>query len=153
MALKLCFKCKKEKDPSCFSIRKSTGKLHSYCKDCCKNSLTEWSKNNHGKVLEANKKYRLTNKNKIKQYNRNRLVERNKFLKEYLKNHPCIDCGETDPLVLDFDHIKDKKYDVSDAKRYSLKKLKLEIDKCEIRCANCHRRKTLREQGSTKLWD
>ena len=76
--------------------------------------------------------------------NRNRL-----HLYNYLKDKSCVDCGETDPVVLDFDHIKDKKYNISYliALGYSISKIDEEINKCEIRCANCHRRKTSKQLG------
>lgn len=72
------------------------------------------------------------------------------FILGYLTGHPCIDCGEADPVVLEFDHRDraDKKFNIGDAvhRGYSLCKVRAEIDKCDVRCANCHRRKTWREQ-------
>ena len=67
------------------------------------------------------------------------------FVNEYLSTHPCTDCPESDPIVLEFDHVRGKKYkEVSDMaqKAYSLKTIQEEIAKCEVRCANCHRRVT-----------
>jgi 5-methylcytosine-specific restriction endonuclease McrA len=62
----------------------------------------------------------------------------------YLAAHPCVDCGESDPVVLDFDHLGDKSFNIARAATYlvPIEKLKAEIAKCAIRCANCHRRKT-----------
>ena len=81
--------------------------------------------------------------------------KRNKqYVIEYLKTHPCIDCGETDPVVLDFDHVRGKKVgNISIGVRsWSLEKLKIEIDKCEVRCANDHRRIThLRRLNKNKI--
>lgn len=57
----------------------------------------------------------------------------------------CVDCGESDPVVLDFDHVKgEKRRAIADmvSNYYSIKTIKDEIRKCEIRCANCHRKKT-----------
>jgi hypothetical protein len=55
----------------------------------------------------------------------------------------CVDCGERDMLVLEFDHIGDKRGQVSQMVfNVSLATLKREIAECEIRCCNCHRRVT-----------
>lgn len=69
------------------------------------------------------------------------------FVVNYLKEHPCIDCGESDPLVLEFDHISDKYKEVSRlvSDYASLETINKEISKCEVRCANCHRRKTAKQ--------
>lgn len=77
--------------------------------------------------------------------------EVSEFLKEYLLRNPCVDCGEKDIIVLEFDHRKgvDKKFNIGESmkKGYSMKNIQLEIDKCDVRCANCHRRKTYNERG------
>lgn len=64
--------------------------------------------------------------------------------------HPCVDCGEKNPIVLEFDHKKDKVDCVGEIARRngSLKAVKDEIAKCEVRCANCHRIKTAQSNGS-----
>jgi hypothetical protein len=70
---------------------------------------------------------------------------------EYLREHPCVDCGETDPLVLQFDHIRgEKKYNIGDLfHRYgSWRVIEEEIEKCEVCCANCHQRRTAARQGT-----
>ncbi|MDP1689336.1 MAG: hypothetical protein Q8L47_04390 [bacterium] len=67
-------------------------------------------------------------------------------LLEFLSNKYCKDCGENDPIVLDFDHkdpdIKFKPISNMLSGHYSWKSVKSEIEKCDVRCANCHRRKT-----------
>jgi hypothetical protein len=68
----------------------------------------------------------------------------NNYIFEYLTRHSCVDCGERDPVVLEFDHVRDKYKAVSQMRvTNSFKKIISEIAKCEVRCANCHRRKTL----------
>jgi hypothetical protein len=68
----------------------------------------------------------------------------------------CVDCGETDPLVLEFDHVGTKRGQISTMVwNVGLSKLEAEIAECELRCCNCHRRITAlrrrsdRERGST----
>lgn len=56
----------------------------------------------------------------------------------------CVDCGVTNHIILDFDHLRDKKYNVSRMIHdgFSWKAIKKEIEKCEVVCANCHRIRT-----------
>lgn len=72
-------------------------------------------------------------------------------------NGSCVDCGQTNPFLLEFDHIKTKTPDRAPQKKFVIgdsvtcktpTALKEEMDKCELRCANCHRIKTLYENGS-----
>jgi hypothetical protein len=75
--------------------------------------------------------------------------ERTRFVVGYLRSHPCVDCGETDVLVLEFDHLREKSFNVSAGLRggCSLEALFEEMAKCEVVCANCHRRRTARRGG------
>jgi hypothetical protein len=70
------------------------------------------------------------------------------FLLEYLRGQPCVDCGEADPVVLDFDHVGQKRWGVVQlaGRECSLTALEREIAECEVRCANCHRRRTIVQQ-------
>ena len=64
------------------------------------------------------------------------------FIKNYLKTHPCIDCGNSDIRVLEFDHVRGiKSGNISHSIRnnWSIDKIKEEIKKCEVRCCNCNR--------------
>ena len=80
--------------------------------------------------------------------NNQRYIKRNRsFVQAYLSEHPCVDCSERDPIVLDFDHVRGKKrFIISDMVKaaLSIRLIETEISKCEVRCANCHRRKTHR---------
>ena len=64
----------------------------------------------------------------------------------------CIDCGESDPIVLDFDHQLDKKFCISRYRGHGIKALEGEIAKCVVRCSNCHRRKTAKDFGWYESW-
>jgi 5-methylcytosine-specific restriction endonuclease McrA len=74
--------------------------------------------------------------------------ERMRMLIQYLRTHPCVDCGETDVLVLEFDHLGDKSFSIGAGFRdRSLEALLDEMAKCEVVCANCHRRRTATRGG------
>ena len=76
------------------------------------------------------------------------VLERLAYLVALFKDQPCSDCGETDPLVLEFDHIEAKRFSVSQGIRdRSWQSVMDEIAKCEVVCANCHRRRTARRGG------
>lgn len=66
------------------------------------------------------------------------------FLKGHLRAHPCVDCGESDPVVLEFDHVGSKRNELSAlaAGGASVHFLRDEIEQCEVVCVNCHRRRT-----------
>lgn len=77
-------------------------------------------------------------------------------VEQYLKDHPCVGlpeygltCTVTDPEVLQFDHVRGRKRleisrMVSDG--YSWAVIEAEIDKCVVRCANCHMKRTNRQR-------
>ncbi len=125
--MKRCSGCATLKPLADFSKnkRKADG-LQSYCKSCAAhNSATWYAFNSHTRVAQ-NKSQRDRNKAFVDRYKR-----------LYGK---CKDCGTTDHRVLQFDHLSDKKNDVSNMiyNGNSLSVIKTEIRKCEIRCANCH---------------
>mgnify|MGYP003126325334 FL=1 len=74
-----------------------------------------------------------------------------KFLNKVKDRFCCTDCGEDESILLDFDHVRGEKLsNVSDmvGRSYSIKAIKNEIRKCEVRCANCHRRKHANEKNN-----
>ncbi len=68
---------------------------------------------------------------------------------ELLSTKKCLDCSESDPVVLDFDHtVREEKFKTVSrmlSGHYSWVKVLSEIQKCQVRCANCHRRKSYSE--------
>jgi hypothetical protein len=68
---------------------------------------------------------------------------------EYFASHPCVDCGLADPVVLEFDHVGEKHFDIGKGfEAYGWARVLDEIERCEVVCANCHRRRTYRRAGS-----
>ena len=130
--------CKKEKPQEFFPWRnKSKGTKGVWCKPCNREyDRTRWEKKTSEdkatKTLKANE----------------RLDRNRQFLWNYLKENPCP-CGETDPVVLEFDHRDgtDKKGNVCEmaSRGLALKTVIDEIAKCDVLCANCHRRRTAKQ--------
>lgn len=134
--MKKCCYCSEIKSESEFNKNKSRKDgLQSRCKLCDRERARNYFKNNRD--------VQIIN---IKRNTLNRKIRNRNFILEFFKNKQCVDCGITDFRVLEFDHInpKDKKYAIStlvnDA--YNLETIKLEIEKCEIRCCNCHKIRT-----------
>lgn len=82
-----------------------------------------------------------------------RVRENRKLVWEYLLEHPCEHCGETDPVVLEFDHLDQttKFKAVSEMMTLKFSKIQEEVDKCRVLCANCHRRHTAVQLGWQKF--
>lgn len=135
-----CTSCGEEKPLDEFGFRnKKKGIRHLRCKAC-----TRAYNRQH---YQDNKQYY---KKKARRWDTKQRDKARYYVTEYLLEHPCVDCGETDPLVLDFDHVRDKKrYNISNMIRllFSIEEIKKEIAKCEVRCANCHRIKTAKEEN------
>jgi hypothetical protein len=82
---------------------------------------------------------------------RSKLQARNfLFAMDVLTASGCVDCGELDVCVLEFDHVGVKTGSVMQQARreVGLARLSAEIQRCEVRCVNCHRRRTAREAGA-----
>lgn len=132
MTKKKCFKCGKNRNVNKFSVRnKKTGLLQSWCIDCR-------SKYDRARYETDTEKFRLWKKNSTSKN------DRREFIIKFLSTHPCVDCGEKDPIVLDFDHQHSKAFNISFGihRGYSIDRIVKEIAKCEVVCANCHRRRT-----------
>jgi hypothetical protein len=62
---------------------------------------------------------------------------------EALTTSGCVDCGIHELVVLEFDHVGGETCNVSLAwGEVSIERLDAEIRRCEVRCCNCHRRRT-----------
>jgi hypothetical protein len=99
--------------------------------------------------------YYTRNKEKELEYKSGRQVEKREqarhYVFEYLSAHPCVDCGQADPTVLTFDHVRGKKkMNISQMvnQGYSLKAIQHEIDICDVRCGNCHMRIEKQRRGT-----
>lgn len=140
---KYCSRCKTTKSVTDFNKNKARKDgLQGTCR-ACDNAL--------GREHYASNKKAYSDRSKIS--NEAYRSKACKFLLNYLKDHPCVDCGEGDPVVLDFDHMRDKVENISKMVSYQrpFKLIEAEIEKCQVRCANCHRRRTAKQFGWRKL--
>lgn len=137
-ASKTCTKCKETKSLMEFKVRSGKpGKYLSWCKVCYRKHQLE-----HYHASPERRK-------RIRKANSFRLIQKKERVCEYLYEHPCIDCGEKDIVVLDFDHVRDKK-ESSIANlllaNASWLRISKEMAKCEVRCGNCHRKVTAKRR-------
>lgn len=59
------------------------------------------------------------------------------------KSIPCAECGLTfDPICMDFDHRPGEVKVRNVSQMRDIEQIKLEIAKCDVVCANCHRLRT-----------
>ena len=86
-------------------------------------------------------------------YQKERYRKGREFVHNYKKNHPCVECGESDYRCLDFHHEGKKGVGNGGMCRlyiFSSVKIQAEIDECIILCANCHRKHHFSKKSRTK---
>lgn len=134
--MKRCSKCRQEKALTEFNrYGRSKDGRQPYCRACASSYFTA----RRDVILPM-----------IKTRKRDRKGDLTRYVRAYLSEHPCVDCGEADPVVLEFDHVRGVKIaHVSTLVKQvvALARLQEEIEKCDVRCANCHRRRTARTLG------
>jgi hypothetical protein len=143
--LKLCNKCKEFLPLTEFSFYTGGNHYNTWCKACSATAA---------RLRERVKAGTVNTKRSVLE--RARRAKLGAEVLKYLKTHPCVDCGETDPVVLDFDHVRGvKRQSVTRmiSCQWSLTSVFEEIAKCVVRCANCHRRKTAKAQNWSRLRD
>ena len=114
METKICTKCGKEKPIEEFGWRnKAKGTRRADCKECHSN------------------------------YVKTQYHKRKDFIRDLKSQCSCAKCGETRGYVLDYHHINPEEKDGTIARLVSNnaneEKIKQEIAKCVVLCANCHR--------------
>lgn len=105
------------------------------------------------KSTVAQKEWKQKNYQNKKEYFLARQRKRRECFKRILevaKNKPCIDCGhifQTCAMDLHHRNPEEKIRDVANLQNFSSeKKLREEIDKCDVICSNCHRVRSYKEQ-------
>ena len=137
----VCSTCGELKDAGQFSWRnRARGQKWKTCKSCQSKQRKRWYRRNKD-----------THKQNVAEVKRRTIAEARAYVLEYLSTHPCETCGESDPAVLEFHHRpgtnKRMRVGAMMGGGYSVKKVRQEIAKCQVLCANCHRRITAKDQG------
>jgi hypothetical protein len=134
---KRCCTCHELRPLTEFNVRRAAKDgLQSRCRTCSRAWYAEHREQHRAEVRRRTGVTRLEYKRRIG---------------VHLQAHPCVDCGEADVRVLDFDHEvgTDKRADIASlvaaCGRWS--DVEAEIAKCSVRCANCHRRITSERAG------
>ena len=140
---KRCSRCGETKPPTEFGIKsQKTGLRQTWCRDCARAYGREHYRRDRAPYLDRSRARRREE--------RPRIVA---AVAEYLRLHPCVDCGETDIVLLDFDH-RDPAMKVAPVSRLShwasMNIVFAEIAKCDVRCGNCHRTKTAAQRNWRK---
>lgn len=142
MDLRACGTCRAMKPVSDYRWRnRARTKRHTQCSDCIRTYKQVWYEKNKEKHVRG-----------VAASRQARLQRYGSELFAYLRERGCMDCGERDPVVLELDHRDgtSKAASVSDLLHRlgaSRQRILAEIEKCDVRCANCHRRKTA-ERGN-----
>ena len=92
-------------------------------------------------IAAYQKSYRQDNLERLTKYDRERKQAKRAWLNDYKMSRGCQDCGYAGhPAVLEFDHVRGvKSFTIGHKAHYSLDRLKAEVAKCDVVCANCHR--------------
>lgn len=135
-----CSKCGETKALTEFAIKnKKTGLRSVWCRACRRAYGRDHYRKNRPAYLKRNNDRRKIERPKVKAQ-----------IDAYLREHPCVDCGRTDITMLEFDHRDptQKDWPVGElARSAEWPRVLSEIQKCDVRCANCHRRRTAEQFG------
>ncbi|TAJ47562.1 MAG: hypothetical protein EPO52_11915 [Herbiconiux sp.] len=140
--MKTCTQCNESKSLEEFNAKRAARDAHqNVCRDCNRAS--------------ARRYYALNREAHIRVILARTAAQRRANLEligRHLVEHPCVDCGEADLRVLDFDH-RDATQKAAEvmilAKNgYSLRRVIDEIAKCDVRCRNCHAKVTYERMGA-----
>ncbi len=136
----ICCRCKNEKDYDEFSFKNKKRNIkQKTCKECFKIVRRKWYEKHKEKIILKNTKNRKKN---------------TLWFIEYKSTLKCSRCTENHPACLDFHHLNPQEKDFSVTAiangTYSKKRILEEINKCEVLCANCHRKLHYNEKCGEK---
>ena len=128
--MKICTTCGQEKSEEEFHWRIIGVHRHTKCKECANKLARRWARENRDRG-------NLTRRGR---------TERNyRAFNLWLSRQVCVDCGEDDMVVFELHHRdpskKNRAVSAIVSQGFGLQALWTEVDKCDVLCANCHRRR------------
>lgn len=136
--VKRCGRCRRNLPVEFFNRHPKTGRQH-WCRECFA-SYFKRRGNLHRAQVRAN--------------DRRRIAAARRHVLAHLDENPCVDCSESHLVVLDFDHVLGAKVKTVGAlagEGASIRRIDDEIEKCDVVCANCHRRRTYTRARSWRV--
>jgi hypothetical protein len=140
--MKICVTCQLPKEEEEFNWRyKALGIRAKICRECQSGHQRTWYQDHQEQEKERVRRRRVKARELAREYVWN-----------YKSSHPCSQCGVSDPVVLDFHHVRGKGANVGKLimDGASIERIKVEITLCIILCSNCHRKLTASERR--KWW-
>jgi len=143
--IRTCPGCRRSLEVREFNFeQRPNGRHQAYCRECTRLYVRAH--------YERNKPYGIDN---ARARNGPAKADTRRRLFEYLSAHPCVDCGETDARVLQFDHEEPARESTCAAELFACRTawstISAEIANCAVRCAKCHQRRTAEQFGWYRL--
>ena len=143
--MRICSKCNIEKNEGEYFVKdKTNDRLHSQCIDCYREHRKTYQKEHYRKYGDVYRERARVSRARLKRHNQIELIK-------YMRDKACIECSENDIRVLEFDHIEPSKksfgiaWAINNGKPWDA--ILSEIEKCQILCANCHKKRTAIQYG------
>lgn len=129
------YRRKMKEEGKCISCKQINDRKNKcYCTNCKNLRIDKYYKNEKSKEYQKiyQKEFRKISKQKFRKF-----LDTIKIHYKCL-NPMCLWAGDIKPCQLDFHHLKDKKFNIASTKT-KMKLMILEMNKCTIVCACCHR--------------
>ncbi|TXH11668.1 MAG: hypothetical protein E6R04_01065 [Spirochaetes bacterium] len=143
----ICSVCKSDKQENELATSPSTGRKLKVCLVC-------WGK--HYAHLAKPADYHKQKRKRENRASRKKQIARNReYIASILLDSKCMDCGYSNWIALELDHRNPtEKHDavtrmVNDG--VMLERIKAEVAKCDVVCANCHAIRTAKQFNSWRV--
>lgn len=130
--MKKCSLCLRGKAESEFNVNRSKSDgLQPLCRACQKKLSRTYYQENKDRL-----------RTQISESKKKRIKESTERIHQIKLERGCFFCIESEPVTLDFHHLdrRDKEFTIGRSREVLWERLVIEIQKCLLVCANCHRK-------------